>query len=150
MKLFCDKCKCEFVPSPDQMEHLKNSQSKGMKFIMIACSLCGRSFPMNPMSTKSPDANKKIGDGLRCPCKTCSGIISYVEDATGFWGCGECGTVWFDKNDLFREIENISRRYSYRRKVYVKDKNFGFLPVDLEKEPKNYENLVESEWNDKP
>jgi hypothetical protein len=120
-----------------------------MVFIMLTCSLCGRSFAINPISMEPPDIpTKKIGEGLRCPCKTCSGYISYIEDSPGFWGCGECGSTWFNKDDLFRDIENISKQYSYRQKVYIKDKKFCFLPVDLEKEPKNYEKLVENEWNE--
>jgi hypothetical protein len=149
VKLLCDKCKGEFVPSRDQLERIVSSKDRGMVFIMLTCPLCDRSFAINPISTQAPDMpTRQIGDGLRCPHKTCCGIIAYVEDSPSFWGCGECGSTWFNKDDLFRDIDNISKQYVYRRKVYIKDKNFHFLPVDLAKEPKNYEKLVEKERNE--
>jgi hypothetical protein len=148
MILFCDKCGRKFVPSNEQMEHIEKSRDKGMKFIMVTCSLCERSVAIDPTSLKSPAMpTKNVGDGLRCPCKACYGRISYVEDEPSFWGCGECGTTWLNIDELFRDIERISNLYIYRKKVYRKNRKTGvFLPVSLEKEPDNYEELIITEW----
>ena len=37
---------------------------------------------------------------IKCPiCQ--DGIVTYVDtEDEKFWGCGECGNVWFSKEDL--------------------------------------------------
>jgi hypothetical protein len=147
IKILCDQCKNEFTSSDDQMEHIVNSLKKEMTFIMVRCSLCSKAFPLNPLTMQIPELpEKKIGDGLRCPYKTCHSYISFIEDKPSFWGCGECGNVWFEKEKLFRDIEEISKKYSYRKMVYKKEGD-GFVPVSSKNEPKNYEQLVEKEWD---
>jgi hypothetical protein len=150
MELFCDKCQGKSALSTDQIEHVEKSREKGMKFIMVRCSLCERSVAINPMTMEFENAPiKKTGDGLRCPCKTCYGHISYVEDGTCFWGCGECGKTWNTIEALFGDIDKSIKKYPYRGKVYKKHKNkCYFTPVAAEKEPRNYEELVHKEWEE--
>ncbi|ENC3010534.1 hypothetical protein ABJW09_003152 [Escherichia albertii] len=108
MNLLCDRCKKKFIASEEQEKFISDSRSKGMKFIMIKCPHCSMSYPFNPMSSNTPSPTEQpVGDGLRCPKETCSGIVSYIDDVPSFWGCGECGNVWFKKNDLYSDIKNI-------------------------------------------
>jgi hypothetical protein len=148
MEIFCDKCKCKSTLSTDQVEHIKKSREKGMRFIMARCSLCERSVAINPMSMELADVpTQKTGDGLRCPCKTCTGHISYIEDSACFWGCGECGKTWSTIEALFDDIDKSIKKYPYRGKVYKKHQNrCSFAPVSTKMEPGNYEELVKEEW----
>lgn len=81
---------------------------------------------------------------IRCPVKTCYGWVSSVDD---FWGCGSCGTVWNNLESLFSEIELIISKYSYRGQVYTKSGTM-YLPVDLDDEPEDYEEMVFAEWEE--
>ncbi|MDN5395687.1 MAG: hypothetical protein L0G39_16100 [Chryseobacterium sp.] len=148
MNITCDQCKETFTASPDQMAFISDSQKKGMRFIMLECLSCYSSFSLNPMTMEQPIPKKKADeDGLRCPCNSCYGLLSYVDDSKPFWGCGECGTVWFSKADLFQSITNSIEKYPYRAKVYTKKGN-NFHPVPLENEPENYEDVVAQEKTD--
>ncbi|GHU10448.1 hypothetical protein FACS1894185_1950 [Betaproteobacteria bacterium] len=59
MELFCDKCQGKSTLSTDQIEHIKKSREKGMKFIMVHCSLCERSVAINPMTMEFHDVQIK-------------------------------------------------------------------------------------------
>ncbi|WP_339735198.1 hypothetical protein [uncultured Gimesia sp.] len=82
---------------------------------------------------------------MRCPTPVCTGWISFVKDEDGdFWGCGECGEVWFEQDDLNDAIKEIISTYEYRKPCYQKSgKNWVAAP--LKKEPEDYEELVENE-----
>lgn len=105
------------------------------------------SYPFNPISSNisSPTA-QPVGDGLRCPKETCSGIVSYIDDAPSFWGCGECGNVWFKKDDLYSDIKRIINKYPYRGCVY-KIIDDEYFPVAGEDIPASYDEQIKSEWN---
>jgi hypothetical protein len=64
-----------------------------------------------------------------------------------FWGCGECGSMWYDKANLLKEIEAIVNRFKYRKKCYRKVKG-EWQPADMEKIPDDYEERVENEPED--
>lgn len=82
---------------------------------------------------------------LRCPEIGCTGWISEVDDGDEhFWGCGECGNAWYERGELDEAIGNIISQFAYRKKVYRKSKG-SWQPMPLEKEPENYEELVEAE-----
>ena len=82
---------------------------------------------------------------LRCPEIGCTGWISEVDDGDEhFWGCGECGNIWYDRAELDQAIDEIVSQFSYRKKVYRKSEK-TWEPVPLGKEPRNYEELVEAE-----
>ena len=82
---------------------------------------------------------------LRCPEIGCTGWVSEVDDGDEhFWGCGECGNVWDERGELNEAIDDIVSQFPYRKKVYRKSKG-GWQPVPLEKEPEDYEGLVEDE-----
>ncbi|MCT2562824.1 hypothetical protein [Chryseobacterium herbae] len=145
MNITCDHCKQTFTASGEQASFILDSQKKGMRFIMLECSSCYNGFPLNPQTMDPPDPQKATDeDHLRCPISSCYGLISYVEDEKPFWGCGECGTVWFTQTDLFEAIGNSIEKHPYRAKVYTKKGN-TFLPVPLANEPENYEETVAQE-----
>lgn len=85
---------------------------------------------------------------FRCPESTCIGWVSQVEDDDEtFWGCGECGTVWSDSDELSEAIDGAIEKHPYRKKCYRKTRS-KWNPVPLDKQPDDYEELVEQEWDD--
>ncbi|PIT13117.1 hypothetical protein [Snodgrassella alvi] len=149
MNLLCDNCKKEFITSEEQDRFILASRKKSMKFIMIKCPHCSMSYAFNPMHLNNPE-NKKtpVVNGLRCPKETCAGIVSYIEDTPPFFGCGECGNVWFKKEDLYGDIKNIISKYPYRNHVY-NIVNGEYLPVPDKEIPSYYDKKVDLEWDDK-
>lgn len=147
MNLLCDKCKKEFKASKEQESFISISREKGMKFIMIKCPNCSMSYPYNPMMLDTLKVKEvPVGDRLRCPKETCSGIISYINDNPPFWGCGECGNVWFKKEDLYGDIRKIISKYPYRKHVYSMV-NGDYLPVPDKEIPTSYDEKVRAEWD---
>jgi len=145
MNITCDHCHQTFTASGEQTSFILGSQKKGMQFIMLECPSCYSGFSLNPQTMDQPLPQKaKDEDHLRCPENSCYGLISYVEDEKPFWGCGECGTVWFTQQDLFEAIEHSIEKYPYRAEVYTKKGNI-FFAVPLENEPNNYEETVAKE-----
>ena len=68
----------------------------------------------------------------RCPAAGCVGWVDSVdsdEEGGSFWGCGECGSIWYKKAKLLKEIGTIIKRFSYRKKCYRKSKR-EWLPAD--------------------
>jgi hypothetical protein len=85
---------------------------------------------------------------LRCPEVTCTGWVSEVDDGDEhFWGCGECGTVWSERDELDDSIREAVKKYPYRKKCYRKSGD-TWKPVPLDKEPDDYEQRVEQESDD--
>lgn len=90
-----------------------------------------------------------MNDNLRCPIKTCSGWVCEINQDPNdiFWGCGECGNVWYQRLLLDNAITSITTSYPYRKNVYKKiDNHWQAVNIDLE--PKNYTELVAQEWNE--
>lgn len=84
---------------------------------------------------------------IRCPIKTCSGIVVEIEDDDStFFGCGECGNVWYDNKSLNIAIAEIIEKYKYRSEVYKKEGE-NFIAIPFTEEPKNYAELVQKEWD---
>ncbi|MDH6254438.1 transcription elongation factor Elf1 [Chryseobacterium sp. H1D6B] len=149
MKITCHHCKEEFTASNEQSAFITASKVKNMKFIIIECPICYESFHLDPTAVDRPvTAVSELADedGLRCPNAGCFGIISFIEEEKPFWGCGECGTVWNKKSELFQDVKISIEKYPYRAEVYKK-KRKGFIPAALEDEPEDYEDLVLAELN---
>ena len=74
--------------------------------------------------------------------------MSYVErlpdEQRGFWGCGECGSIWYDESNLYAEITSIVERFPYRRRCYAK-KGKKWRAASPGREPKDYAKRVEGE-----
>ena len=75
-------------------------------------------------------------------------VTTEVDDGDEhFWGCGECGNVWYEREELDEAIGEITSRFAYRKKVYRQQKGI-WHPVPLDDEPEDYEERVEEEWDD--
>lgn len=149
MNLLCDRCKKNFIASEEQEKFISDSSKKGMKFIMIKCPHCSMSYNFNPtLSDVVLPTKRSVGDGVRCPKETCFGIVSYIDDTPSFWGCGECGSVWFKKDDLYGDIKNIISKYPYRGCVY-KVIDGEYFPVPDKDIPASYDEQIRMEWDNK-
>lgn len=83
---------------------------------------------------------------LRCPVPGCAGFVGLVPKkgkAPAFWGCGECGSIWRDVKNLYREITAIVRRFPYRKQSYKKSgaawvpgRDPTSLTAKIEREPR--------------
>jgi Zn-finger nucleic acid-binding protein len=86
-----------------------------------------------------------MSESLRCPVETCTGFVCEVDD---FWGCGECGNVWKDRKSLDQAITQIVKKRAYRAGCYRRRGAEGWAAVSAENEPKDYEALVQREWDE--
>ena len=106
MNIKCPKCLKIFQPEKKDEKLLIDAINKKQSLFMMKCPFCYKSIPINPCDLMS--AQERIDEEvIECPiCK--EGIISYIDDDTEqFWGCGECGNVWFSKAELDKEIKHI-------------------------------------------
>lgn len=88
-------------------------------------------------------------EGYRCPTSGCFGRVTWMEEEgeSSHWFCDMCGSIWIESRNLFKEIDEIIERFSYRRVCYVKIDD-QWQPADVDLEPTNYEDLVEDEPED--
>ncbi len=151
-KIKCHTCNKLFTPRDFQINHIKESKQKGCRIISLNCSLCKGDIAYDPINEKSINMYAKEEELVyRCPIARCTGWVSYASeesDEKSFWGCGECGSIWYNRENLFGEISDIVKKYKYRRKCYIKQKQ-EWKPADLDKEHKDYEDLVVEEEQDK-
>jgi len=152
----CENCGKKFLPNKKQLKFLEQSQGKGMRFAMIDCLHCGQMFSVDPVAWKMSlptTAEADMGETtLRCPVSGCTGWVSFIEDESEpssrpFWGCGESGSIWYERKSLNKEISAIIKKFAYRKHCYVKVGK-DWEPNGLGKEPKNYEEFVEKEPKD--
>lgn len=140
---FRGACGHEFRPEGVAKRLLERVRSGEMPLAMIECPICHCHTPVN-----APSREPESGVKYRCPVETCTGWVCEVADGDStFLGCGECGSAWADRSSLFEAISHIVKVRKYRRKVYVKSAD-GWKPGSPTKEPSNYEDLVEKEWDD--
>lgn len=70
---------------------------------------------------------------ILCPISRCGGWVVCIDDGDeNFFGCGECGNVWFDKANLDSDIEQITERYSHRKLFYRKENNGYYTTKNLD------------------
>jgi len=142
MKLICTHCKQEFQVSPGKQKIYDEAKASGDLFVMLACEVCDRGFsiPLRPL-----DPPPEGEENFRCPESRCTGIVSFIKDEDDdFWGCGECGSVWRSDEDFQDAIQVIIKAFPFRKKVY-KIKDHKFHPVPSDKEPEDYDEVVEEE-----
>lgn len=153
MIITCSNCDKSFEPSQRDRDFIQSAAGKGMRVAFITCPHCppvDNEISVDPVAIVNDkediDPNVKTNDAksYRCPVSRCSGWVSFVEEESSFWGCGECGSVWYDKNNLMKEISDIIKRYKYRKNSYTKS-GTEWLPGNMEKEDTNYEEKVEKE-----
>jgi ferredoxin len=142
MKINCEFCHKEFEPPPIQkalIDRLTESKSNGL--VMLECPHCFKDIGLHigtPVEIASP--------AYRCPVIGCTGWVSFIdlEKEKPCWGCGECGSVWHKKKNLYDYISKSIKRYPYRATCYKKTNN-TFVPADEGQEIVDYESLVEQE-----
>jgi hypothetical protein len=138
----CD-CGHKFKPEGTAKVLLYRVLSGDMQLAMIECPSCHGYTPV-----EAPKKEQNSDENFRCPVETCSGWVCEVDgDDSTFFGCGECGNVWPGRRSLYEAISEIVKNRKYRRKVYVKVGD-DWKPAQLNKEPRNYEELVQKEWDD--
>ncbi len=143
MKITCEFCCNEHIPSLEENEFISTSKEKGMTFIMLECKECGQSFSINPQNSEEPNDFHNNPDLLRTPLSGCLGFVSLIEDENDFfYGCGESGAIWKKKENLFRDIENIIEEYPHRKNCYSLLNNEW---VPNKNEPKDIEDQITKE-----
>lgn len=146
LKVKCSECGKDFTPTDEQKKFIKESKSRDMELIIFECGNCHRSTFYNPQTGRPPPDMKEVV--YRCPVSQCSGNVSYIKYEEGpFWGCSECGSMWYDKKNLLKEIDTIVKRFTYRGKCYRKVKG-KWEPADSPVEPDDYYEMVAEEPDD--
>lgn len=142
----CTSCGQQFTPSPEARDVIKRYKARGATLLFVCCTKCGFQIDYNPQT--GGIASRKKDTLYRCPVSRCTGSVSHVEYDDGpFWGCGGCGAIWYEKDNLLKEIDDIVKRFKYRRKCYKKTQG-KWVPADLGKEPSDYNETVEQEPDD--
>ncbi len=142
----CQVCDETFELDAQQQKFVAHLVTKGQRFIMIECPSCGSSTQYVKAAEFTEASNQPAN--YRCPITQCVGWVDLVEDQPrSFWGCGECGSIWYDEKNLQKEITDIVALHPYRAHSY-KQLDGKWAPGDLSAEPANYEALVEKESAD--
>lgn len=145
----CPKCKLRFaLPFAKSLEMAELIE--GTMTVDVECPECDfiiACIPREVLAQQATDRSEE--EAYRCPVSRCAGYVVYVdgEDEDPFWGCGECGSIWYNQQTLFRDIARIVQRFHYRRRCYRNVKG-EWRPGDPTKEPRDYDRKVESEPED--
>ena len=147
----CEECGERFYPlrtkQADMIRRCANSQ---WEKLAIECPRCHEYTKIDATAVVAgKDGTVVSTPTYRCPVSACAGFVDYVKNdgEKSYWGCGECGSMWYKKVKLLKEIENIIKKFSYRKKCYRKSKE-QWLPADPDKIPDDYEERVENEPED--
>ena len=148
----CAKCGKSFCPlNTAEADLIRRAAKAKFKELNVDCPHCKGYTAINPVAVVAgQDGTAELKPTYRCPVSCCAGWVDHVdsdEDEGPFWGCGECGSIWYKKAKLLEEIDAIIKRFSYRKKCYRKHKG-EWLPADPEKTPDDYEERVELEPED--
>jgi hypothetical protein len=54
MRIPCNNCGKTFPPTPDQAQFVSTAKQKGMRLVMLKCTLCGITTSYDPLAGKSP------------------------------------------------------------------------------------------------
>jgi hypothetical protein len=148
----CEECGERFFPlKTKQADMTRQAAQAKWEELGIECPRCHEYTMINPVAIVAGKDGAVVSKPMyRCPVSGCAGWVDYVdsdEDEGPFWGCGECGSIWYKKAKLLKEIENIIKKFSYRKKCYRKCKG-EWVPADPDKVPDDYEERVENELQD--
>jgi hypothetical protein len=144
------ECGKRYAPVADQLEWIERAAREGYTFIMLRCQHCGHEMGFNPQLPEGYVEPQPTH--LCCPVETCDGFVVLIpdhfderRDSESVYGCGECGNTWTSKSDLDRAISTIIAKYPYRTGCYTKSAS-GWVPVEYDRLPKDYHDLIASEW----
>jgi hypothetical protein len=101
------------------------------------------------MSSDSSRDNEFADECFRCPVSGCAGHVELVteQDIVPHWNCAECGSIWYKKENLLKEISGIVKRFPYRKRCYRKSHD-GWAPADSGKISLDYERYIGGEPED--
>ena len=99
MEIQCPKCLKLFKPNKQEEKRILGAVERKQNLIMTDCTLCYKSVPINSYNL-TDTIELRNEPVINCPiCK--DGIVSYINDGKEkFWGCGECGNVWYKIEDI--------------------------------------------------
>ena len=100
MDVKCPNCLELFNPNEKDEILISEAIKRKQNFAMVECSKCYKDIPINPCDLLLIINNKKNEEIIYCPkCK--EGIITHIMNETeNFFGCGECGNIWKDINEI--------------------------------------------------
>ena len=106
MKIRCPNCQEIFDADSQQESMIDTAIKNNQRLVFIECPECYKDIPINPKDLlsnepqKDEDKKNKSYELIECPiCH--EGVVCYVDDGDKkFWGCGECGNVWFSREAL--------------------------------------------------
>lgn len=110
MEIRCPNCQKIFEADSQQKLLVDTAKKNNQRLVFIECPECFKDVPINPSDLLSKEAqkdeNKKNKNSKSIECPIChEGIVSYIDDGDEkFWGCGECGNVWFSNETLNEAI----------------------------------------------
>jgi uncharacterized Zn finger protein len=99
MEIKCFNCSKIFIPSKAEKIKISEAIKKEQKLFMAECTMCYQVVPINPCNLLQL-IDKEEEEIIQCPiCK--DGLISFIKNETEeFYGCGECGNIWKNKNEI--------------------------------------------------
>ena len=150
LKIECQKCSARFEPlSTPFADMIRRFAKAGYVDLGVECPKCGKYTNFNPTAYMAGKSATVAAAPYRCPVSCCAGFVSQIEDDDEgqYWGCGECGSIWYEQQKMLDEITEIVKRFKYRRKSYRKSRGKWF-PGDIEKEVGGYEDRVYEEPED--
>jgi hypothetical protein len=148
----CEECGGTFKPlEASQADLVRRCAKAKYKKLGIECPLCEEYTQINPVAVVAgKDGTVRSTPTYRCPVSACAGWVDFIdtdEDDGPYWGCGECGSIWYKQANLLKEIDKITKKFAYRKKCYRKVKG-KWAPADPDKIPDTYEERVEREPED--
>lgn len=101
------------------------------------------------MSNDGSRDDESADERFRCPVSGCAGHVERIveQDVVPHWHCSECGSIWYKKENLLKEIGRIVKEFPYRKKWYRKLKG-GWAPADASEILDDYERYIEDEPED--
>jgi hypothetical protein len=150
--VICEKCGATFKPlDTPEADLVRRAAKARIDELNVDCPRCKKWTAINPVAVVAgKDGTVVSTPTYRCPVSACAGWVSYVasnKKKGPFWGCGECGSIWFTKANLLKEIDKIIKKFAYRKKCYRKSKG-EWVPAAPDKMPDDYEERVENEPED--
>jgi hypothetical protein len=148
----CEKCGGTFKPlEAIQADMVRRAAKAKWNRLGIECPLCEDYTQIDPVAVlQGRDDTVKSTLTYRCPVSACAGWVAYIdsdEDEAPFWACGDCGSVWYKNANLLKEIDQIIKKFKYRKKCYRKAKR-EWVPADPDQIPDDYEERIDDEPED--
>ena len=112
MEIRCPSCQDVFEADSQQKKLVNAVLEKNQRLVFVECPKCYKDVPINPkdLLSREPqkDESKKDKSFEQIKCPIChEGLVCHVANKDGeFWGCGECGNVWYSKSELDKAFKS--------------------------------------------